>query len=167
MRKLAIAVALIAASAARADSPSLAAPGDCAQPIRELDTGPRTAPPPVSSGVAGPPAAHFAPLAVVGDTVRQSPGLIQSIIAVLSPTAAATEPADPTSPITPTIDPISPLATTADPRNTPLVPLSPGTPFVPLDAAAPNPVAPSPTPALPLDPIHPTTPLQPILGVTK
>jgi len=75
MRKIVIAAVSVAltASAATADSVSLAAPGDCAQPIRDLDTGPVNALPTAGDGVSGPPAAHFAPIAVVGGAVRLLP----------------------------------------------------------------------------------------------
>ena len=59
----AVSMALLIVSAASAGSPSLAAPGDCAQPIRDLDTGPLPRPPSGNSGgVAGPPADLFAPV---------------------------------------------------------------------------------------------------------
>jgi len=65
MRKIVIAAVSVAltASTATADSVSLAAPGDCAQPIRDLDTGPVSALPTAGAGVAGPPVVHFAPVA--------------------------------------------------------------------------------------------------------
>lgn len=63
--------ALLLGSAANAGSASLAAPGDCAQPSRDLDTGPLQVLP--TGGVAGPPAAHFVPIAVVGDAVSLQP----------------------------------------------------------------------------------------------
>lgn len=73
MKAIAIAaagMAVLAGSAASAES--LAAPGDCAQPIRDIDTGPIAALP-AAGGIAGPPAAHFAPIAVVGGAVRLLP----------------------------------------------------------------------------------------------
>lgn len=72
-----IASAVLVAVGAAADPeipPSLAAPGDCAQPIRDLDTGPvhEALPASASRGVAGLPALHFAPIAAPDD----SPGLL-------------------------------------------------------------------------------------------
>jgi hypothetical protein len=65
MKAIAIAaagMAVLAGSSASAES--LAAPGDCAQPIRDLDTGPLGALPAAGSGgVAGPPVVHFPPVA--------------------------------------------------------------------------------------------------------
>ena len=72
-RTAALSVAAVVASGAAADAaPLLAAPGDCAQPIREVDTGPLHALP--AGGVAGPPAAHLAPIAV-GEGTRLVPDL--------------------------------------------------------------------------------------------
>lgn len=66
----ALVAACLAVSSAAAESPSLAAPGDCAQPIRDFETGPIT--PSVSSGgVAGPPA--FSPVATTQDVVARLP----------------------------------------------------------------------------------------------
>jgi hypothetical protein len=67
-------ICLVIGPAAYADSASLAAPGDCAQPVRDLDTGPLQALPPGSSdGVAGPASAHFVPIPVVGDVLSLNP----------------------------------------------------------------------------------------------
>jgi hypothetical protein len=67
-------ICLVIGPAAYADSASLAAPGDCAQPVRDLDTGPLQALPPVSSdGVAGPASAHCVPIPVVGDVLSLNP----------------------------------------------------------------------------------------------
>jgi hypothetical protein len=75
MRKIVIAVVSVAltASTATADSVSLAAPGDCAQPIRDLDTGPVSALATAGAGVAGPAAIHFAPIAVAKDALAVLP----------------------------------------------------------------------------------------------
>ena len=64
-RTAALSIAAVVASGAAADAaPLLAAPGDCAQPIREVDTGPLHALPSAGSGgVAGSPADHFVPVA--------------------------------------------------------------------------------------------------------
>jgi len=61
-----------------AADPSIAAPGDCAQPYRELDTGP--VPPSVSSaGVAGPASSHFAPVSTTQDVVARLSGDLTGI----------------------------------------------------------------------------------------
>ena len=68
----ALLAACLAASTAAADSPSLAAPGDCAQPNRDFDSGP-VLPNVSSGGVAGPPTAHFAPVAATQDVAARLP----------------------------------------------------------------------------------------------
>jgi hypothetical protein len=98
MRKIVIAaistVLAATATTASADSPSLAAPGDCAQPIWDLDTGPvhaqRTAPVTDSGGapesLTGSLTDYFTPVPIVSDVVSAAPtNVIDAIVAWITP----------------------------------------------------------------------------------
>ena len=95
MRKHLILIAAIpvALTATAAIAGSLAAPGDCAQAIRNLDTGPVSAQPiaPTSRGSAsGAPIDHFAPISVVNDAVARTPNVVDAIVGLIArPSATA------------------------------------------------------------------------------
>jgi hypothetical protein len=69
-----------------ADSTSVAAPGDCAQPVYDLDSGPVL--PSVSSGggVAGPP--PFAPLSTTRDVLAQLPLDLTGVTLLVAPVSS-------------------------------------------------------------------------------
>ena len=83
---LIFAIGLVARGAAA--GPSLAAPGDCAQPSRELVTEPVS---PLPAGVAGPVSHHFAPVGVVDD-VRGLLPLDLTRVSLDAPVGVAVEP---------------------------------------------------------------------------
>jgi hypothetical protein len=84
---------LLTATAASADSSSLAGPGDCARPFRDLDTGPvsaqPTAPANDTGSVSGSPIDLFAPVSGVTGVVSRPTNVIDAIVALIAPSSTA------------------------------------------------------------------------------
>jgi len=102
-----LAIACLAASTAAADSASLAAPGDCAQPSRDLDPGP-VLPAVSSAAVAGSPVSHFVPIAILGNAGSLPADLTRTTVQTVSGVAEQSTSLanDATSVL---VDPASPL----------------------------------------------------------